>query len=87
LYYQAIKQGWPLPSTFEAWSFFSYDCQPLPTKHLSAADVLRFRDRAWESYFKRPEYLNLIQSRFGAPARDYLEELTKVKIRRKLLGD
>jgi hypothetical protein len=48
LYYDAVKQNIDLPKSFDAWSFHSYDSLPLPTKHLSAAEVLRFRDRAWQ---------------------------------------
>ncbi len=87
LYYEAARQGWPLPNSFEAWSFHSYECQPLPTKHVSAAEVLAFRDRAWKQYFTRPDYFQLIENRFGTSARNYIEDLTKVPLRRKLLGD
>lgn len=87
LYYQALRNGWPLPQSYAAWSFYSYECQPLPTRHLSAADVLRFRDRAWDTYFRRPAYHDFIEKRFGVTARQYIQDLTAVRLRRKLLGD
>lgn len=87
LHHQAKLKGIELPQTPEAWSFHSYDAVPLPTKTLSASEVLRFRDKAWQMYFTRPEYLNLVESRFGKSARDHIEDMTKVKLKRKLLGD
>jgi radical SAM superfamily enzyme YgiQ (UPF0313 family) len=87
LHHQAVLKGIELPQTPEAWSFHSYEAVPLPTKTLSAAEVLRFRDRAWQMYFTRPEYLSKVESRFGVSARQHIEDMTKVKLRRKLLGD
>ena len=48
------------PARFEEYAFLSYDCKPLPTRHLTTADVLRFRDDAWHRYFSNPAYLSLI---------------------------
>ena len=87
LYLDAKKYGWELPKTYEAWSFHSYECQPLPTKYLTAAEVLRFRDKAWEIYFKNPAYLSMIEKKFGQEAVDSVKEMTKIKLKRKLLGD
>jgi radical SAM superfamily enzyme YgiQ (UPF0313 family) len=85
LYFQAQRLGWALPRNFEGWSFHSYECLPLPTKYLSAAEVLRFRDQAWNRYFTRPQYLELVHARFGPEARRHVEEMTAVQIRRKIL--
>lgn len=87
LYYQAGQKGWALPQTFEAWSFHSYECLPLPTKHLSAAEVLRFRDRAWDMYFNRPEYHKVVEDKFGKVAVDHIKEMASIKLKRRLLGD
>ncbi len=87
LFYQARQNGWALPQTFEAWSFHSYECLPLPTKHLSASEVLRFRDRAWDMYFNRPEYHKVVESKFGKDAADHITDMASIKLRRKLLGD
>jgi radical SAM superfamily enzyme YgiQ (UPF0313 family) len=87
LYYQAIKNGWKLPDSYEGYAFFSYECQPLPTRYLSAEDVLKFRDDAWYKYHTRREYQELIERKFGAGQRKNIEEMTKVKIKRKILGD
>jgi radical SAM superfamily enzyme YgiQ (UPF0313 family) len=87
LYQTARKLGWKLPDSYAGYSFLSYDCQPLPTKHLSAADVLRFRDEAFSKYFNRPAYLDLVERKFGAQPRANVLDLMKVKLKRKLLGD
>lgn len=84
LYYIALQQGWKLPDSYEEYAFLSYDSQPLPTKYLSAAEVLQFRDDAWKRYFGRSEYLNLVETKFGIEQRKNVEELYKIKLARRL---
>jgi len=38
----AKRNGWKLPQTPEGYGFLSYEAEPLPTKHLSSAEVLAF---------------------------------------------
>jgi radical SAM superfamily enzyme YgiQ (UPF0313 family) len=86
--YQLCKQnGWPLPDSYEAFAFLSYECQPMPTKHLTPEQVLRFRDEAWNTYFTHIPYLEMVERRFGVEQRTNIEALTRVKLKRKLLGD
>lgn len=87
LYYTAKANGWKLPSTNEGFAFLSYDSEPLPTRHLSAAEVLKFRDQAWHKYFADPGYLALVEKKFGLAQRQNVEAMSKIKLRRKLLGD
>jgi anaerobic magnesium-protoporphyrin IX monomethyl ester cyclase len=87
LHNTAKDLGWKLPETYSGYAFLSYDCQPLPTHHLTAAEVLRFRDEAWQAYFSRPEFLELIGNRFGALERGNVEAMASVKLKRALLGD
>jgi radical SAM superfamily enzyme YgiQ (UPF0313 family) len=87
LYYIALQNGWKLPDSYEGYAFLSYECQPLPTKYLTAAEVLKFRDDAWHKYFSRPEYLGLVERKFGVEQRRNVEDLTKIRLKRKLLGD
>ena len=68
---------------FSAYSFHSYDCQPLPTKYLSAADVLEFRDYAWERTALDPAHLSLIDRKFGTAGQ--IQEQAKLKLKRRLL--
>ncbi|HUC65105.1 MAG TPA: radical SAM protein [Stellaceae bacterium] len=85
LYETALELQWALPESWSGYSQHSYDARPLPTKHLSAADVLRFRDQAFTEFFTNPRYLDMITQRFGPETRHHLEAMTKHKLRRKLL--
>jgi len=87
LYNVARQNGWNLPDSYEGYAFLSYECQPLPTKYLTASEVLKFRDDAWHKYFSRIEYLDLVERKFGVEQRANVEELTKIRLKRKLLGD
>ncbi len=87
LYMYAKRQNWDLPQRLEEYAFLSYECKPLRTKHLEAAEVLRFRDEAWHRYFSDPGYLGMIEQKFGVPARANIEDLAKIRLKRKLLGD
>jgi radical SAM superfamily enzyme YgiQ (UPF0313 family) len=87
LYITAKDMGWKLPDSPEGFAFLSYESLPLPTKHLSAAEVLRFRDQAWQSYFTYPPFLKLVERRFGSEERRNVEAMSRIKLRRKILGD
>ena len=54
---------------------------------MGAAEVLRFRDEAWQTYFGNPAYLSLVERRFGAQERANVEAMAAVRLRRRLLGD
>ena len=83
----ALKEGWTLPDSYEGYAFLSYECQPLPTRYVSAADVLRFRDQAWQTYFRNPAYLALVEQKFGLQERQNVIEMAALPLRRRLLGD
>jgi len=87
MYIKAIENGWSLPNTLEGFAFLSYESQPLPTKHITAEQVLRFRDDAWHQYFTNPAYLALVEKKFGQIERSNVEEMTAIKLKRKILGD
>jgi len=85
LHLEAEQNGWELPETFEGYSFFSEECKPLPTHHLSAANVLQFRDMAWQQYYTNPEFLKSVEEKFGKQNRENIEAQTKIKLKRNLL--
>ena len=87
LYYTAKASVWKLPSSPSGYGFLSYDSEPLPTKHLSAAQVLKFRDEAWRAYFTNPKYLTSVETTFGAQQRKNVEAMASIKLKRTLLGD
>ena len=74
-----------LLDSYEGYAFLSYESQPLPTKHLSAAEVIQFRDDAWQTYFTNPKYLDLVEKKFGRAQRLNVEDMAKVPLHRKLL--
>lgn len=85
VYNQARMLNLDLPETYAGYAFLSYECKPLPTRYLSAAEVLKFRDDAWHEYFSSPSYLNLAEFVFGPNQRKNIEEMAKIRLRRKLL--
>lgn len=87
LFHTAKANNWKLPSSLSGYAFLSYDSEPLPTKHLSAAEVLKFRDNAWRTYFTNPKYLQLVESTFGPQQRKNVETMASIRLKRKLLGD
>jgi hypothetical protein len=86
MYRDAVRNGWPLPDSYAGFGFLSYESQPLATRHVSAAEVLRFRDAAWQRYFTNPAYLLLVERKFGAAQRANVEAMAAVPMRRRLLG-
>lgn len=86
LYPRALAEGWPLPSSWSGYAQHAVDTHPLPTRHLSATDVLRFRDAAFSSYYTAPEYLSMMEQRFGPDVRRAIEAMTRVPLKRALLG-
>lgn len=87
LYGVARQNGWKLPDSYAGFAFLSYESQPLPTHHVGAADVLRFRDEMWQRFFTSDRYLGLVENSFGPTERVNVEQLAGIRLRRKLLGD
>lgn len=87
LYNQARLFGQELPSTYSGFSQHSYDTLNLGNNNLSSAEILAFRDKAWDTYHSSEKYLNLLENKFGQKARDELDSTKTIKLKRKLLGD
>jgi anaerobic magnesium-protoporphyrin IX monomethyl ester cyclase len=85
LYGVAKKEGWKLPSSYTGFSQHSYHAQPLPTKYLSADQVLAFRDEAWMKYHTNPKFLDLLKTKFGQVSADETLKSTQIKLKRKIL--
>jgi radical SAM superfamily enzyme YgiQ (UPF0313 family) len=83
LYSLALDSGWPLPETWSGYSQHSVDTLPLPTKYLTAGKVLAFRDRAFQTYFSAPSYLQMIRSKFGEETLKHIQQMTSHKLVRK----
>jgi len=59
----------------------------LPTDALSPAEILKFRDEAWTTYHTYEPFLQLIEDKSGKKAREDILDMTKIKLKRKILGD
>jgi hypothetical protein len=82
LYQRALADGWPLPQDWGAYSQHAADCIPLPTRTLTGAEVLAFRDTAFQHYFGEPGYLSLLERTFGASVRAEVEMMTAQRLLR-----
>ncbi|WP_417796285.1 B12-binding domain-containing radical SAM protein [Terasakiella pusilla] len=85
LYQQAQTEGWELPTEWSGYSQHSYDCTPLPTEKITAAQVLAFRDKAFDTYFANKRYLDMVTQVFGQETRDHIIEMARHSLKRQLL--
>jgi len=85
LYNDALQKGIKLPEKWHGYAQYSEETLPLPTKYLSAADVLRFRDKAFVEYFRNPKYIEMLKEKFGPKAVEHIEEMLKHEIYRKFV--
>ncbi|MEI7480750.1 MAG: radical SAM protein [Elusimicrobiota bacterium] len=83
LYNEALANNIPLPETWLGYAQFSEDTLPLPTRHISSAEVLAFRDKAFSDYHGSVKYLEMIKDKFGGKTVEHITEMLKLKIKRK----
>ncbi len=86
LYSQALQEGWALPQNWGQYSQHAADAMPLATRHLSSREVLEFRDRAFQIYFSRPEYLAMMKEKFGQKTCQEIEAMLSVPFGRQSAG-
>jgi len=85
LYTMAVEKGLALPEKWSGYSQHSYDCTPLPTDTLTGGEVLNFRDTAFQLYYRNPDYLRMIERKFGSAVVEHIGRMVAVPLRRKLL--
>jgi len=83
LYEDAMKQGTKLPEKWHGYGQYSEETLPLPTKYVSAAEVLRFRDKAFREYLSNPNYLAMIRQKFGPEIVEHIKGMLQHEIQRK----
>src|SRR3989338_6616995 len=83
LYDLAIQEGWPLPARWSGYSQHSVGTLPLPTKYISAAEVLRFRDQAFQIYFNNSRYLDMVKRKFGADKAQRIQLMAAHRLERR----
>ena len=86
LYTNAKIQGIELPQKYSEFGFLTYDSKPMATKYVSSAEVLKFRDDAWQKYFTNSNYLDLVENKFGVTERENVVDMSKIQLKRKILG-
>jgi anaerobic magnesium-protoporphyrin IX monomethyl ester cyclase len=86
LYQDALGKGWPLPETWNGYSQHAVDTLPLPTKYVSAAEVLRFRDQAFQVYYSSPRYLDMITRKFGTETTAHVREMASHRLERRYVS-
>ena len=87
LYKQAVENNIELPKTYSGYSFHAYDTIPLPTKYLKNFEVLKMRDEAFINYHTDKKYLKKIEENFGSEAKKNIEEMTKIKLKRRIIEE
>ena len=86
LYLDARAKNIPLPDNYSGFSQHSYETLNLPSNNLSAAEILKFGDYAWDKYHTNKSYLDLISKKFCIVAVENIINTTKIKLKRKLLN-
>jgi radical SAM superfamily enzyme YgiQ (UPF0313 family) len=87
LYKNAVDAGIDLPEDYAGYSFHAYTTKPLPTEDLTPEEILRFRDKAYLIYHNDKKFLEKVKNTYGDIAVDNIIKNTKVKLKRKILGD
>lgn len=86
LYKQYIDEGRiPVPDKWDTYGLYSADCNPLPTKYLNSAEVLKLRDYVFDSYYKNPDILSMIKRKFGKKTHDHVTKMVKKPLKRNLI--
>ena len=88
LYPMAKNKKWVLPDDkngpgWIGYSQHSYETLPLRTEHIKGSEVLEFRDRAFDAYFKNQDYLSMIGKTFGEHTVSHIEKMSSHKLKRK----
>jgi radical SAM superfamily enzyme YgiQ (UPF0313 family) len=83
LYTMAVEKNWELPKSWVGFSQHSYECLPLRTEHLTAGEVLGFRDYAFHKYFESTKYLDLVKDKFGMDTYNHINDMVKYRLKRE----
>jgi radical SAM superfamily enzyme YgiQ (UPF0313 family) len=86
LYEMALKEGWPLPQNWSGYSQHARDSLPLPTRHVPAGEVLRFRDHAFQTYFNSSKYLEMVGRKFGPQTAEQIRQMSAHKLERDFVS-
>ena len=88
LYPMAKNKKWALPDDkngpgWIGYSQHSYQTLPLRTEHIKGSEVLEFRDKAFDVYFKSQDYLSMVGKTFGEQTVSHIQKMSSHKLKRK----
>ena len=84
-YYESLRDWFmDYPNTWEGYSLFGRKCKPLSTKHMTSAQVLKWRDDAYTRYHTRSEYLKMIEDKFGIDTKEHILRMLDKPLRRDI---
>ncbi len=75
-----------LPKSWAGYSQYAEEAMPMPTRYLSSAEVLSFRDKAFQAYFKNLAYLNMIAEKFGLATSAEIQKMLECNLTRTHAG-
>ena len=87
IYKESKSKNLSIPKDYLDFSFHSYTTIPLGTDYLTPAEVLKFRDEAFIKYHTNTKFLKKIKKKFGKIAVGNIENMNKIRLKRKILGD
>ena len=87
LYKEAVQKNIKLPENYSGYSFHSYETLCLPTDELEPWQILELRDEAFNNYHSNKKFLDRIKSRFGEAAVKNITEMSKIKLKRKIIEE
>ena len=81
LYADAVGKG-VLPKKWEQYGFFAPNSLPLPSKYLPSEEIIKFRDKAFNTYFGSASYQSLVREKFGPEIEEYIKKMLTKKLER-----
>ena len=88
LYEEAVANGVKLPDSWLGYSQLGYETQPLATEFCSSAEILAFRDYAYDAYFRdNHKYFAMMEKKFSPEVVKAIKSSLNKKLPRKILGD
>lgn len=88
LYEEAVANGVKLPDSWLGYAQLGYETEPLSTEFCSSAEILAFRDYAFDAYFRdNHKYFSMMEKKFGSEVISAIKSALNKKIPRKILGD
>ena len=87
LYKEAVEQDIELPKNYRGYSFHGYETVCLPTEKLKNWEILKMRDEDFIKYHTNSFFLERIEKKFGVKQKNNILEMTKIKLKRKIVEE